>query len=76
MPFHRLLYIILLKQLFHKLLYYYNIMAGKKSKSKNNVMRKANTTLKSFSKAKMKKFLPSDAELKNKLLRYRMRVGL
>lgn len=51
-------------------------MAGKKSKSKNNVMRKANTTVKSFSKAKMKKFLPSDAELKNKLLRYRMRVGL
>ena len=32
-------------------------MAGKKSKSKNNVMRKANTTVKSFSKAKMKKFL-------------------
>lgn len=54
-------------------------MAGKKTMSKN-VMKPlknvANKTVKSFSKTKMKKFLPSDKELKNKLLRYRMRVGL
>ena len=54
-------------------------MAGKKSRSK--VMKAvkpsvANKTVKAFSKMKMKKFLPSDKELKNKLLRYRMRVGL
>ena len=54
-------------------------MAGKKTKSKN-VMKPlknvSNKTVKSFSKMKMKKFLLNDKELKNKLLRYRMRVGL
>lgn len=54
-------------------------MAGKKSRSK--VMKAvkpsvANKTVKAFSKTKMKKFLPDDNALKNKLMRYRMRIGL
>ena len=50
-------------------------MAGKKSKVKLSVSASKNKTVKAFSKMKMKKFLPDDDALKNKLMRYRMRFG-